>query len=112
MLVPRSFAPRVAKPKSDPRFVAVTEQVKSGATKLKQRPTAATKAKQASKSAKPPANERLAGAKAKVVDAVKEAPAPKPQPTSFKALLRAEIDKAMPKTLGDTEKFMEGGAQG
>lgn len=112
MLVPRSFAPRVAKPKSDPRFVAVTEQVKSGATKLKQHPTAATKAKQASKSAKPPANERLAGAKAKVVDAVKEAPTPKPQPTSFKALLRAEIDKAMPKTLGDTEKFMEGGAQG
>ena len=112
MLAPRSFAPRVAKPKSDPRFVAVTEQAKTAAHKLKQHPTAATKAKQASKSAKPPANERLAAAKAKVVDAVKEAPAPKPQPTSFKALLRAEIDKAMPKTLGDTEKFMGGGAQG
>jgi hypothetical protein len=112
MLAPRSFAPRVAKPKSDPRFVAVTDQAKSAAHKLKQHPTAATKAKQASKSTKPPANERLAAAKAKVVDAVKEAPAPKPQPTSFKALLRAEIDKAMPKTLGDTEKFMEGGAQG
>lgn len=112
MLAPRSFAPRVAKPKSDPRFVAVTEQAKAGATKLKQHPPAARKAKEASKSAKPPANERLAGAKAKVVDAVKEAPAPKPQPASFKALLRAEIDKAMPKTLGDTEKFMEGGAQG
>ena len=54
MLSPRSFAPRVAKPKSDPRFVAVTEQAKSAATKLKQHPTAATKAKQASKSAKPP----------------------------------------------------------
>ncbi|MBI3347387.1 MAG: hypothetical protein HY020_09280 [Burkholderiales bacterium] len=112
MVAPRSFAPRVAKPKADPRFIAVTEQAKSAASKLKQHPTAAAKAKQASKSAKPPANERLAGAKAKVVDAVKEAPAPKPQPTSFKALLRAEIDKAMPKTLGDTEKFMEGGAQG
>ncbi|MFG6457827.1 phage tail protein [Roseateles sp. BYS96W] len=112
MLAPRSFAPRVAKPKSDPRFVAVAEQAKSAATKLKQHPTAATKAKQASKSTKPPANERLAAAKAKVVDAVKEAPAPKPAPTSFKALLRAEIDKAMPKTLGDTEKFMGGGAQG
>ncbi|MFG6428534.1 phage tail protein [Roseateles sp. LYH14W] len=112
MLAPRSFAPRVAKPKSDPRFVAVTNQAKAAAHKLKQHPTAATKAKQASKSAKPPANERLATAKAKVVDAVKEAPAPKPQPTSFKALLRAEIDKAMPKTLGDTEQFMQGGAQG
>jgi len=112
MLAPRSFAPRVAKPKSDPRFVAVTEQAKAGASKLKQHPTAATKAKQASKSTKPPPNERLATAKAKVVDAVKEAPAPKPQPTSFKALLRAEIDKAMPKTLGETENFMGGGAQG
>ena len=111
MLAPRSFAPRVAKPKSDPRYTAVTDQVKAAAHKLKQHPPAATKARQASKSARPPANERMAGAKAKVVDAVKEAPAPKPQPTSFKALLRAEIDKAMPKTLGDTEKFMEGGAQ-
>ncbi|MCE4536726.1 hypothetical protein LXT12_05610 [Pelomonas sp. P7] len=112
MLAPRTFAPRVAKPKSDPRFVAVTEQAKAASQKLKQHPPAARKIKEASKSAKPPANERLAGAKAKVVDAVKEAPAPKPQPASFKALLRAEIDKAMPKTLGDTEKFMEGGAQG
>ena len=111
MLTPRTFAPRVAKPKSDPRFVAVTQQAQAGAKKLKQHPTAATKARQASKSAKAPGNERLAAAKAKVVDAVKEAPAPKPQPASFKALLRAEIDKAMPKTLGDTEKFMQGGAQ-
>ncbi len=112
MLAPRTFAPRVAKPKSDPRLIAVTDQAKAGAAKLKQHPTPATKARQASKSAKPPANERLAGAKAKVVDAVKEAPAPKPQPASFKALLRAEIDKAMPKTLGETENFMQGGAQG
>jgi hypothetical protein len=44
-----------------------------------------------------------------VVDSLKQAPTPKPQPSSFKALLRAEIDKAMPKTLGDTEKFMDGG---
>lgn len=111
MLTPRTFAPRIAKPKSDPRLLAVTTQAQQGAKKLKQHPTAATKARQASKSAKAPANERLAAAKAKVVDAVKEAPAPKPQPASFKALLRAEIDKAMPKTLGDTEKFMQGGAQ-
>lgn len=111
MLAPRTFAPRVAKPKSDPRFVAVTEQARAGAARLKQHPPAAKKAREASKSAKAPANERLAGAKARVVDAVQAAPAPKPQPASFKALLRAEIDKAMPRTLGDTEKFMEGGAQ-
>jgi len=99
---------RVANPKADPRFVAVTEQVKAGANKLKKHAPPAQKAREASKSAKAPPNERLAGAKAKVVDAVKEAPAPKPQPSSFKALLRAEIEKAMPKTLGDTEKFMKG----
>ncbi|MFO1429862.1 MAG: hypothetical protein U1F76_06940 [Candidatus Competibacteraceae bacterium] len=107
-LVPRSAPRRVANPKADPRFVAVTEQVKAGAAKLKKHAPPAEKARAASKSAKAPPNERLAGAKAKVVDTVKEAPAPKPQPSSFKALLRAEIEKAMPKTLGDTEKFMQG----
>lgn len=112
MLAPRSFAPRTAKPKADPRFVAVTEQVKQGAVKLKKHVPAAQKARQASRSTKAPPNERLAGAKAKVIDAVKDAPAPKPEPSSFKALLRAEIDKAMPKTLGETEKFLEGGAKG
>lgn len=112
MLAPRRFAPRVARPKTDARFIAATDAVKAGAARLKKHPPAAQKAREASKSARPPSNERLAGAQAKVVDAVKAAPAPKPQPSSFKALLRAEIDKAMPKTLGDTEKFMEGGAQG
>lgn len=107
-LVLRPAPRRVANPKADPRFVAVTEQVKAGANKLKKHAPPAQKACEASKSAKTPPNERLAGAKAKVVDAVKEAPAPKPQPSSFKALLRAEIEKAMPKTLGDTEKFMKG----
>ena len=62
MLAPRSFAPRVAKPKADPRFVAVTEQAKSAASKLKQHPTAATKAKQASKP------ERTTGQPAEIPD--------------------------------------------
>ncbi|WP_028310504.1 phage tail protein [Derxia gummosa] len=106
----RSAPRRVAKPKSDPRFIAMTDQVKAGAAKLKKHAPPAQKAREASKSAKAPPNERAAGAKAKVVDEVKEAPTPRPQPQSFKALLRAEIDKAMPKTLGDTEKFMNGGA--
>ena len=112
MLALRAPPRRIASPKSDPRFVAVTQQVQSGAARLKQHAPAARKAQEASRSAKAPANERLAGAKAKVVDSLKEAPTPKPQPTSFKALLRAEIDKAMPKTLGDTEKFMDGGQSG
>jgi hypothetical protein len=107
-LILRPAPRRVANPKANPRFVAVTEQIKAGANKLKKHAPPAQKAREASKSAKAPPNERLAGAKAKVVDAVKEAPAPKPQPSSFKALLRAEIEKVMPKTLGDTEKFMQG----
>jgi len=112
MLALRPPPRRVAAPKADPRFVAVGEQIKSGAARLKKHPPPALKAREASRSAKAPANERLASAKAKVVDAVKEAPTPPPQPASFKALLRAEIEKAMPKTLGDTEKFMEGGQSG
>ncbi|MCM8593866.1 hypothetical protein [Accumulibacter sp.] len=112
MLALRAPPRRVARPKADPRFVAVTQQIDAGAARLRKHVPAAQKAREASRSAKAPANERLAGAKAKVVDEVKAAPTPKPQPTSFKALLRAEIDKAMPKTLGDTEKFMAGGQSG
>jgi len=112
MLALRPPPRRVAQPKADPRFVAVSEQIKRGAAQLKKHPPPAQKAREASRSAKAPANERLAAAKAKVVDKVQEAPTPKPQPSSFKALLRAEIEKAMPKTLGDTEKFMEGGQSG
>jgi len=108
----RAAPRRVANPKADARFVAVTDQVKAGAARLRKHAPPAQKAREASKSAKAPPNERLAGAKAKAVDEVKEAPTPKPQPQSFKALLRAEIDKAMPKTLGDTEQFMNGGATG
>lgn len=111
-LAVRTAPRRVAKPKEDPRYLAVTGQVKAGAAKLKKHAPPAQKAREASKSAKPPANERLAGAKARAVDDVKAAPTPKPQPQSFKAQLRAEIDKAMPKTLGDTEKFLDGGVAG
>ncbi|WP_332878623.1 phage tail protein [Massilia sp. S19_KUP03_FR1] len=108
-LAVRATPRRVARPKSDPRYLAVTDQVKAGATRLKQHAPPAKKAREASHSAKAPANERVAAAKAKAVDEVKAAPTPRPQPQSFKAQLRAEIDKAMPKTLGDTEKFMDGG---
>jgi hypothetical protein len=108
----RSAPRRAAKPKADPRFLAVADQVKAGAARLKKHAPAAQKAREASKAAKAPPNEQLAGAKARAVDEVKDAPTPKPQPQSFKAQLRAEIDKAMPKTLGDTEKFMDGGAAG
>jgi hypothetical protein len=103
---------RLAQPQADPRFIGVSEQIRSAAGKLKKHPPPAQKARAASLSTVPPANERVAAAKARVVDSLKEAPTPKPQPSSFKALLRAEIEKAMPKTLGETEKFMDGGQAG
>src|SRR5579864_4764661 len=95
---------------SDPRFRRTMEQLKTGAARTQAHPSAAKKAADAARAAKGPPNERLAAGKAKQVDRVKEAPEKKPEPASFLALLRAEIAKAMPKTLGDTEKFMQGGA--
>jgi hypothetical protein len=92
-------------PESDPRFRKVMEQLKAGASKTKAHPPASKKAAEAAGAAKGPPNERGAAGKAKQVDKIKEAPAKKPEPSSFLDLLRAEIAKAMPKTLADTEKF-------
>jgi hypothetical protein len=94
-------------PESDPRFRKVMEQLKAGASKTKAHPPAAKKAAEAAAAAKGPPNERIAAGKQRQVDKIKEAPAKKPERSSFLALLRAEIDKAMPKTLGDTEHFDE-----
>jgi hypothetical protein len=97
-------------PQNDPRFKRVVEQLKAGSTKLKQHPTPAKKAAEVAAAAKGPPNEKKAGGQAKQVDKIQEAPTKKPESGSFLALLRAEIEKAMPKTLGDTEKFMKGGS--
>jgi hypothetical protein len=97
-------------PESDPRFRKVMEQLKSGAAKTTAHPPTAKKGAAAAAAAKGPPNERLAAGKAKQVDKIREAPSKKPEPASFLALLRAEIAKAMPKTLGETEKFMQGGS--
>src|SRR5262245_56808072 len=97
-------------PQNDPRFKRVVEQLKAGSTKLKQHPTPAKKAAEAAAAAKGPLNEKKAGAQAKQVDKIEEAPSKKPESGGFLAMLRAEIEKAMPKTLGDTEKFMKGGS--
>jgi hypothetical protein len=105
-------------PQSDPRFRKITEQLKQGAAKTKAHPPASKKAADAAKAAKGPPNERLAGGKAKQVDKIKEAKEGKPEQSSFLAILRAEIAKAMPKTLGETENFdqtaqqMKGGLKG
>jgi hypothetical protein len=105
-------------PDSDPRFRKVMEQLKSGAARTKAHVPATKKAAEASAAAKGPPNERLAAGKAKQVDKIKEAKEGKPEPSSFLEILRAEIAKAMPKTLADTENFdqtaqqMKGGLKG
>ena len=99
-------------PESDPRFAKIIEDLKQKSAKVKQHPTPKQKAAEAQAAAKGPPNERAAGGKAKQVDKIKDAKTKEPEPNSFLALLRAEIEKAMPKTLGDTEKFMKGGDAG
>jgi hypothetical protein len=93
----------------DPRFRKVIEQLEKGAKKTKQHPPASKKAAEAQAAAVSPPTERLAGAKANQVDAMKAAEAPKADPNGFLTLLRAEIEKVMPKTLDDADSFMEGG---
>ncbi|WP_043321297.1 phage tail protein [Corallococcus coralloides] len=96
----------------DPRFRKVIEQLEKGARKTKQHPPAAQKAAEAQAAAVSPPTERLAGAKANQVDAMKSAETPKADPNGFLTLLRAEIEKAMPKSLDDADKFMEGNETG
>jgi len=93
----------------DPRFMKVMDRLQKSAAKTKKHPSASRKASEAQAAALPPANEKLAGAQSKQVDTMNQAEAGKPQPDSFLTLMRAEIQKAMPKSLGDTEKFMQGG---
>jgi hypothetical protein len=105
-------------PDSDPRFRKVMEQLKAGASKTKAHVPPMKKGADASAAAKGPPNERLAAGKAKQVDKIQEAKEGKPEPSSFLAILRAEIAKAMPKTLGATDNFdqtaqqMKGGLKG
>lgn len=99
-----------ADPRSDPRYKRVVDKLNADSRKLKQHPPPSKKSDESGKAAKGPANEKSAGARAKQVDKLEEAETPKPQTASFLEMLRAEIAKVMPKTLGDTEKFMKGGS--
>ncbi|HEV2801609.1 MAG TPA: hypothetical protein VGW12_13980 [Pyrinomonadaceae bacterium] len=90
----------------------MVEDLKRKSAKVKQHPTPQKKAAEAAAAAKGPPNEKAAGAKGKQVDKIKEAKSKKPEPNSFLSLLRAEIQKVMPKTLDDTQKFMKGGDAG
>ncbi|WP_437299169.1 phage tail protein [Sorangium sp. So ce426] len=108
----RSPRVRVAKAAKDPRFLKVMAQLQASAKKVGQRPPAARKAAEAQAAAKAPANEKVAGARANQVDEIKDAKAEKPTTGGFLAVLRAEIDKVMPKNLDDADKFMKGGESG
>lgn len=116
-----SLAPKplkMASPQVDSRFKRTMTQLKTGAAKTKAHPPASKKAAEAAKASKGPPNELAAGGKAKQVDKIKEAKEGKPEQSSFLALLRAEIEKVMPKTLGATDNFdqtaqqMKGGLKG
>ncbi len=101
-----------ADPRKDPRYATVVGKLGADSKRLKQHPPASKKAKEPGKAAKGPPDEKAAGARAKQVDKLDESKTPKPQPATFLQTLQAEIAKAMPKTLGDTEKFMKGGDGG
>jgi hypothetical protein len=96
-------------PRQDPRYAKVVGKLAADSKKVKQHPPASRKAREPAKAAKGPPDEKAAGARAKQVDKLDEAKTPKPKPATFLEVLKGEIAKAMPKTLGDTEKFMKGG---
>ncbi len=107
---PAGAAIKLKNPKAakDPRFQKVMDKLHQSASKAKEHEPPAKKAAEAQNAAQPPANEKLAGAKANQVDAIKEADTKKPEPNSFLAMLRAEIQKVMPKKVEEGNDFMKG----
>lgn len=97
-----------AKAANDPRVKAVMAKVQRGAARTKQHLPAATKAGQAQSAALPPANEKLAGAKASQVGAMNAAQTGKPDQASFLTMLRAAIEKVIPKKTSGAKDFMKG----
>ncbi len=96
----------------DPRFRKVMDRLGHSAAKARTHVPAAQKAAEAEAAAKPPPNERLAGAKSKQVDAMGGAPTGKVQPTSFLETLRAAIREVMPKKTEDAGDYMKGDDRG
>lgn len=113
-VTPAVRAPKIrfGKAAKDRRFLKVIEQLQQSARKVGQHPPAKRKAAEAQAAAKAPANEKEAGARANQVDDMKDAKVEKPATGGFLAILRAEIEKVMPKNLDDADKFMKGGESG
>jgi hypothetical protein len=106
---PAARATRVEDPRAakDPRFTKAIERLDKNAARLRKHDPASKKAAEAQAAAQSPPKERVAGAQAVKVEQMRAAETPKPKPASFLELLRAEIEKAMPKTLGETDDFLD-----
>ena len=106
---PPARATRVEDPRAanDPRFTKAIEKLDKNAARLRKHDPAAKKSAEAQAAAQSPPKERIAGAQAVKVEQMQAAETPKPKPATFLELLRAEIEKAMPKKLGDTDDFLD-----
>ncbi len=93
---------------NDPRFKRVMDKLQRSAASTKQHPPAGQKAAEAQAAALPPANEKLSGAKAAQVGVMNKAETGKPDPNSFLTMLRAAIEKAIPKKTEGAKDFMKG----
>lgn len=103
---PKIKYPRAAK---NPKFLKVIGQLQQSAKRAGTHPPAKRKADEAQAAAKGPPDEKIAGGRANQVDDMKDAKAEKPNKGGFLAVLRAEIEKVMPKTNEDATHFMAGG---
>jgi len=92
----------------DPRFLKVMAKLQHSATRTRHHPPPSEKATQAQAAAVGPANEKVAGAKANQAGAMQQAQTGKPDSNSFLALLRAEIQKVIPKQVEGTKEFLKG----
>ena len=92
----------------DPRFLKVMGRLQHSALRTRHHPPPSEKAAQAQAAAVGPANEKIAGAKANQAGAMQQAQTGKPDNNSFLALLRAEIQKIIPKQVEGTKNFLKG----
>lgn len=99
----------------DPRLTQALNKVRRNAAKLKKHDPAKDKADDAQDAAEPPEKERFSRAQAnKVVEVKSEMDSAKtpsvdekpPQEKSFLEMLEEEIERVMPKTVQDTDHFM------
>ncbi len=101
--------PVPVRPGADPRFAALTRQVKGKAAKARAHPTPAREVNKAKAAALPPANDKEAQAKAgqsEVMEGAKPAGFDKP---GFVAAVKAAIAAQAPKNLEEAEEFGSSG---